>query len=126
MNRLTIALAAAGLLTLSGAYAADDGDTGTAPSSGVQSQQNKQSGGSTTHHSDQGSGQSRGSNEGGTGRHTTAQQPTSDPGATSTRDPNRGAGVGSADDSQSQDSSAERPDHDSSGQGAQGGGAGNR
>ena len=44
----------------------------------------------------------RGSNEGGTGRQPTAEQPTGAPGTGDLSDPNRGAGVGDAGGSQGQ------------------------
>jgi hypothetical protein len=97
MKNLTIALAAAGMLVLSSAYAADQGSG--QPSGGSQQDSAAQSGDAadrTTQGNEPGAGVRRGSNEGGTGRETTAEQPTATPGTGDTSEPNRGAGVGEA------------------------------
>jgi hypothetical protein len=98
----TIALAA-GLLVLGSAYAEDQGGTSSTGADQQHSQgsaaQDAGSGAAddrTTQGDEPGAGVRHGSNEGGTGREPTAEQPSAAPGTGDTSEPNRGAGVGDA------------------------------
>jgi hypothetical protein len=106
MSKLSMALVAAGLLSIASAYAGDQSGSqqGGATQSGDSSADDR-----TTQGNEPGTGVRRGSNEGGTGRDPTAEQPTATPGTGDTREPNRGAGVGQAGGgSQTGDSSADQ------------------
>lgn len=92
MNKLTMALAAAGLTTImTGAYANDPtSSTKRSDQAGAQgTQQQAESSDGTTQANEPGSGVRHGSNEGGSDRTPTAERPTASPGTGDASDTNK-------------------------------------